>query len=125
MQPPARRVPWVFRFGYPVFERFGAAPRNIFWTRYGVSYSKGWFCLSVFSAYDTFMVVSGLRSGGNLLRIVPHKKTAREKLLVARNGHPPDVGRPPRPVRMGSDHPEGTKDAFDHPAQGGPNSPFK
>ena len=56
-----------------------------------------------------------LTVGGQPVADSTAQKTAREKLLVTRNGHPPDVGPPPRPVRMGSDHPEGTKDAFDHP----------
>ena len=43
------------------------------------------------------------------------QKTGREKLLMTRKGHPPDVGPPPRPMRMGFDHLEGTKDAFDPP----------
>ena len=56
-----------------------------------------------------------LTVGGQPVADSTAQKTAREKLLVTRNGHPPDVGPPPRPVRMGSDHPEGTKDAFEHP----------
>ena len=56
-----------------------------------------------------------LKVGGQPAADSTAQKNAREKLLVTRNGHPPDVGPPPRPVRMGSDHPEGTKDVFDHP----------
>ena len=56
-----------------------------------------------------------LTVGGQPVADSTAQKTAREKLLVTRSGHPPDVGPPLKPVRMGSDHPEGTKDAFEHP----------
>ena len=58
-----------------------------------------------------------LMVGGQPVADSTAQKTAREKLLVTRSGHPPDVGPPPRPVRMGFNHPEGTKDAFDHPGR--------
>ena len=83
-------------------------------TYYGVTYIRRGGLVSAFSQPMTHDC-KWLKVGGQPVEDSTAQKTAREKLLVTRNGHPPDVGPPPRPVRMGSDHPEGTKDALDHP----------
>ena len=51
------------------------------------------------------------------------QKTARKKLLMMRNGTPPDVGPPSAAVLMGSDHPTQTREWTPFGTQGGPTSP--
>ena len=43
------------------------------------------------------------------------QKTARKKLLITRNGPPPDVGPSLRTGRMGSEYPDAAMTPFFHP----------
>ena len=43
------------------------------------------------------------------------QKTASKKLLITRNGPPPDVGPPLRTGRMGSEYPGAAMTQFFHP----------
>ena len=43
------------------------------------------------------------------------QKTARKKLVITRNGIPPDVGPPLRTGRMGSEYPDAAMTPFFHP----------
>ena len=62
---------------------------------YGVTYLKGCFRPSVISAYMT-RGFEGSQVGATPIEEGMSQKTAREKLLMMRNGTPPDVGPPLR-----------------------------
>jgi len=55
--------------------------------------------------------------------VMSNKAKFTKKLLMMRNGTPPDVGPPSTAVRMGSDHPDLTMDTFWHPVWTNYSSP--